>query len=121
MNKSFLVAIVTASLLIQLQPQEKQSAAKTFLETKEKSGLEAALLWLDCLDTEKARQYFCDEKEFLNIGKEMKSFGKDEAIRCLQRAIKISPKNGSAHGQLKMIDFLLEDTRYETREKRRTS
>lgn len=42
---------------------------------------------------------------------------KDEAIRCFQQAVKINPQNGRAQQQLKMIDILLESTRYETREK----
>ena len=112
----------------------------------------AALSWLDSLDDEKAKRYLCEEKELLNIGKEMKSFGyveeaarffekatgliprssviwenlgtthvrllhKDEAVRCFQQAIIINHKNSSAREQLKIIDILLEDTRYETREK----
>jgi len=152
MKKCFFIAFITTSLLIQLHPQEKRSAAKAFLETREKSGLGAALSWLDGLDAEKAQQFLCDEKEFLNIGKEMKSFGyveeaarffkkatelipqssmiwetlavthvralrKDEAVRCFQQAIALDPKNRGAQQQLKMIDILLEDTRYETREK----
>jgi len=40
------MAVITTFLLIQLHPQEKWSAAKTFLETREKSGLEAALVQL---------------------------------------------------------------------------
>ena len=70
MKKLILIVAVMASALIRLFPQEKLSAAKTFLETKEKSGIEAALSWLDGFDAEKARRYLCDEKEFLVIGKE---------------------------------------------------
>ena len=154
MKKCVLVAIVAVSILVHVSPQDKPSAARAFLETKEKSGLGAALSWLDGLDAENAPGYFFDEKEFLNIGKEMKSFGyveeaarffekatqlipqssviwetlgathirllrKDEAVRCFQQAIAVDPKNRGAQQQLKMIDILLEDTRYETREKMR--
>jgi hypothetical protein len=61
-----------ASALIRIFPQEKLSAAKTFLETKEKSGIDAALAWLAGLEVERESKYLYDEKDFLNIGKEMR-------------------------------------------------
>jgi len=154
MKRSIVVAVVMASTFISLFPQERRSAAKTFLETRDKSGIEAALTWLAGLDVQRDHRYLYDEKDFLNIGKEMKSFGyvgeaarffqkatelipqssviwenlgtthirllnKEEAVRCLQQAVVIDSKNGNAQEQLKMIDTLLENTRFETREKMR--
>jgi hypothetical protein len=154
MKRSIVIVFAMASASLCLFPQGVTSAARAFLETKEKSGIEAALTWLTGLDVQRDIQYLYDEKDFLNIGKEMKSFGyveeaarffqkateliprssviweslgtthirllhKDEAIRCLQQAIDIDPKNGSAQEQLKMIDILVEGTRFETRAKMR--
>ena len=108
MKKPFLAAIVTASLFIQLHPQEKLSAAKTFLETKEKSGLEAALLWFDGLDAERAQQYLCAENEFLNIGKEMRSFGYvEEAARFFKKATELIPQSSLVWENLGMTQVRL--------------
>jgi len=94
MKKSILVAVVTASILIPLFSQEKPSAAKIFLETKEKAGIEAALTWLAGLDVAMNDRYLYDEKEFLSIGKEMRSFGYvEEAARFFNKAADLIPQS----------------------------
>jgi len=76
--------------------QQQYSAAKKFAETKERSGIDAAIIWLDSLDIGTDKQFTFDEKDVLEIGKEMRSFGYvEEAIRFLRAAAKFLP-NSSA-------------------------
>lgn len=77
--------------------QEKKSAAEKIQNIVEESGIKVALEWYAKLKHEKKNQYDFNEKEFINLGKKLRSFGNVyEAIQILKIAVDIFPKSSDA-------------------------
>lgn len=92
MKRLILITAVVTLALTTAHPQERVSAAKSFLDIKRQSGTEAALKWLADIQTDKDPQYVFDEREFLDIAKTMRSYGYvEEAIRFLTKATEFFP------------------------------
>ncbi len=78
---------VVAALIVSvatLSSQTHPTAAARFRALADKDGFETALAWLAGLGAEQKSHLTFDEKEFLALGKELKSSGRvEEAIRFL--------------------------------------